>query len=180
MAEILKDRREEPMGRVSTKANKNVYQLSREKLGLSREKASALLEIISDDRIEKIESEKSLPHPDEVLLMAEKYKAPELCNYYCSHECPIGLESVPEVKIKDLSQIVLEMLASLNRMNAQKDRLVEITVDGRIDDDELQDFAAIQDNLDKISMTIDALQLWSKQMIAKGLIDKEKMEAFRK
>lgn len=168
------------MGRVSTKANKNVYQLSREKLGLSREKASALLEIISDDRIEKIESEKSLPHPDEVLLMAEKYKAPELCNYYCSHECPIGLESVPEVKIKDLSQIVLEMLASLNRMNAQKDRLVEITVDGRIDDDELQDFAAIQDNLDKISMTIDALQLWSKQMIAKGLIDKEKMEAFRK
>ncbi len=168
------------MGRVSTKANKNVYQLSREKLGLSREKASALLEIISDDRIEKIESEKSLPHPDEVLLMAEKYKAPELCNYYCSHECPIGLESVPEVKIKDLSQIVLEMLASLNRMNAQKDRLVEITVDGRIDDDELQDFAAIQDNLDRISMTIDALQLWSKQMIAKGLIDKEKMEAFRK
>ena len=168
------------MGRKSVKENKTVYQLAREELGLTREAASDLLEYISADRIEKIENEKTLARPEEVVTMSQCYKKPELCNYYCSHECPIGLESVPEVKIKDLSQIVLEMLASLNRMNAQKDRLVEITVDGRIDDDELQDFAAIQDNLDRISMTIDALQLWSKQMIAKGLIDKEKMEAFRK
>ena len=56
------------MGRVSTKENKNVYQLRREELGLSREKASELLETMPPERIEKIESEKSLPHPDEVLL----------------------------------------------------------------------------------------------------------------
>ena len=72
------------MGRVSTKENKNKYQLLREELGLSREKASELLVTIMPERIEKIESEKSLPHPDEVLTMAEKYKNPALCNYYCS------------------------------------------------------------------------------------------------
>ena len=58
------------MGRVSTRENKTLYQVFREELGLSREKASELLGWISAERIEKIESEKSLPHPDEVLAMS--------------------------------------------------------------------------------------------------------------
>ncbi len=28
--------------------------------------------------------------------MADCYKNPALCNYFCSHECPIGIEYVPE------------------------------------------------------------------------------------
>ena len=62
------------MGRTSTKENKNSYQLAREELGLTREKASELLETIAPERIEKIENERTLPRPDEVLTMAEKYK----------------------------------------------------------------------------------------------------------
>ena len=120
------------MGRRSTKENKTPYQISREALGLTRDGAEELLQYISADRIEKIENERSLPNPDEVLIMAEKYKQPDLCNYYCSHECPIGQQYVPEIKIKDLSQIVLEMLASLNSMNKKKERLIEITADGQI------------------------------------------------
>ena len=58
------------------------------------------------------DGEDTLPHPDEVLVMAEKYKQPSLCNYYCANQCPIGQEYVPEIKVKDLSQIVLEMLAT--------------------------------------------------------------------
>ena len=57
------------MGRSSTRENKTRYQLTREELGLSREKASELLETIAPERIEKIESERSLPRPDEVLIM---------------------------------------------------------------------------------------------------------------
>ena len=52
------------MGRASIKENKNRYQLIREELGLSRERASELLEIISAERLEKIENERSDPHPD--------------------------------------------------------------------------------------------------------------------
>ena len=96
------------MARVSTKENKNIYQLTREGLKLTRDAASELLESIPPERIEKIENERSLPHPDEVLTMADKYKKPDLCNYYCANQCPIGQEYVPEIKIKDLSQIVLE------------------------------------------------------------------------
>ena len=53
------------MGKKSTKENKNIYQIFREEQNLTRDKASELMEFISPDRIEKIESEKSLPHPDE-------------------------------------------------------------------------------------------------------------------
>ena len=91
------------MGRRSTKENKNIYQTSREEAGYTREGAAEILEFISADRIEKIESERSLPHPDEILAMASGYRNPSLCNYYCSHECPIGQEYVPEVQFKDAS-----------------------------------------------------------------------------
>ena len=159
------------MARVSTKENKTIYHKTRETLQLTREEASDLLESISPERIEKIENERSLPHPDEVLVMAEKYKQPSLCNYYCANQCPIGQQYVPEIKVEDLSQIVLEMLASLNSLDNQKNRLIEITVDGQISADEMKDFDTIQAQLSQISMAIDSLQLWVQKAIADGRID---------
>lgn len=167
------------MGRASTRTNKNIYQTTREERQLTREKAGELLEIVAPERIEKIESGRSLPHPDEVLVMAEKYKAPTLCNYYCANQCPIGQQYVPEIKIKDLSQIVLEMLASLNSMNKQKERLIEITADGVIDGTELEDFISIQQELERISIAVETLQLWSEKMLATGAIDAEQYSAYK-
>ena len=164
------------MGKKSSKENKNIYHLSREEAGLSREKASEAMVFVSPERIEKIESEKSLPHPDEVLAMSECYKKVQLCNYYCSHDCPIGIEYVPEIKLKELSQIVLEMLATLNSIDKDKDRLIEMSADSRITEDEFKDFINIQDKLNKISMTADSLKLWVKSAIAEGGIDEEKLK----
>lgn len=166
------------MARVSTKENKNVYQTTREALGLTREAASELLETLAPERIEKIENERTLPHPDEVLHMSDKYKNPMLCNYYCAKQCPIGAQYVPEIKSKDLSQIVLETLASLNAMQKKKERLIEITVDGQISDDELSDFVFIQQELEKISLSVEALQLWCEQMLDNGAIDPEQYRTF--
>ena len=167
------------MARKSTRENKNIYQLTRESLDLTREEASELLETMSPERIEKIENERSGPHPDEVLLMSDRYKQPGLCNYYCANQCPIGARYVPEIKTKELSQIVLEMLASLNAMQKKKDRLIEITVDGAITGDELEDFVQIQEELEKISIAVETLQLWSERMLDTGVIDREQYEACR-
>ena len=167
------------MARVSTKENKNLYHRTRESLQLTREAASELLESITPERIEKIENERSLPHPDEVLVMAEKYKQPSLCNFYCANQCPIGQQYVPEVTVKDLSQIVLEMLASLNSMNKQKERLIEITVDGEVSEDELKDFIYIQEELERISIAVETLQLWSERMMTKKKIDPELYRKYR-
>lgn len=168
------------MARTSTKENKNLYHKTRESLQLTREAASELLESITPERIEKIENERSLPHPDEVLIMAEKYKQPGLCNYYCAKQCPIGQQYVPEIKAKDLSQIVLETLASLNILNKQKERLIEITVDGKITGDEIEDFIFIQEELEKISIAVETLQLWSERMLATGAIDADQYEQYKK
>ena len=167
------------MPRSSIKGNKTVYQLRREELGLSREKASELLEVIPPERIERIENGKYTAHPDEVIVMAEKYQAPELCNYYCSNECEIGRQYVPEIKIKDLAQIVLEMLASLNSIEKRRDRMIEITADGSIQENEVEDFVRIQEDLERISVTVETLQLWAEQKIAAGEIDLERYNAIK-
>ena len=167
------------MARKSTRENKNIYQRIREGLGLTREEASDLLVTMSPERIEKIENERSMPHPDEVLLMSDQYKQPSLCNYYCANQCPIGQQYVPEIKVKDLSQIVLETIASLNAMQRQKERLIEITVDGKISGDELADFVHIQEELEKISIAVETLQLWCERMLDTGAIDRAQYDAYK-
>lgn len=161
------------MGRKSTKENKNVYFTSREKMNYSRETAAEKLQFISADRIEKIENERSMPHPEEVLAMAGCYKNPSLCNYFCSHDCPIGKEYVPEVKAKELAQITLEMLATLNKLTKEKDRLIEITVDGQLSEDEMPDFIKIKEELEKMSLAIDSLNLWVDNTIAAGNLENQ-------
>lgn len=164
------------MARRSTRENKTIYQRTRESLNLTREEASELLQTMPPERIERIENERVEPHPDEVLLMSDKYKQPTLCNYYCANQCPIGKHYVPEIKVKDLSQIVLETVAALNAMQKEKDRLIEITVDGKITGDELADFVRIQEELEKISVAVETLQLWCERMLDTGAID---LEAYR-
>lgn len=148
------------MGRKSVRENKNEYQLAREEANLTRAQAAELMQFVSESRIEKIESEKSEPHPDEILAMADAYKKPALCNFYCSTKCPLGQEYIPHVEVKNLSQITLEMLATLNNLNKEKDRMIEITADGVITEDEMEDFTRIKNQLSQIAMTADSLQLW--------------------
>ena len=73
--------RELIMGKKSVKENKNAYQNSREEAGFTRQQASELMEFISADRIEKIENERTEPHPEEILAMSKCYKDASLCNY---------------------------------------------------------------------------------------------------
>ena len=77
------------------------------------------------------------------------------------------------MQIRELPQITVEMLATLNNLNKDKDRLLEIAVDGTISEDEIPDFLSIQDSLEKMSITIDALKLWVDQKIAEGQLDRE-------
>ncbi len=167
------------LGKRSIRENKSVYQLAREEAGMTREEASESMQFVSDSRIEKYESGKSPVQPEEVMAMAKAYKRPDLCNYYCSHECPIGQEYVPEVEMKDLAQIVLKTLASMNAVEKARDRFIEITADGEISDDELIDFARIESGIEEISMAADSLSLWIENMIAVGRFDEKKLEGAR-
>lgn len=148
------------MGKKSVRENKTAYQQAREAAGLTMDKASEMMGTVSTSRIEKIEGGKSLPYPEEVLAMSACYKAPDLCNYFCSAECAIGQKYVEPVKQKDLANIVLEVVATLNRLDKDKERLIEIAADGTIDDSERVDFDYIKSQLEKVSASVDSLKLW--------------------
>ena len=58
-------------------------------------------------------------------------------------------------------------------LNNKKDRLIEIAADGKIETDEIDDFIYIQEELEKISITVETLQLWAEKMLANDMIDAE-------
>ena len=153
------------MGRKSIKTNKNIYFQSREQAGLTRAQASELMDFVSESRIDKIENDRTSIQPDDVIAMAKAYKKPTLCNYYCTHECSIGKENVTELRPTNLSELSLSIFNSLNALNKQKERLMEIAEDGVVSDDEMTDFLSIQKNLDKISTTVETLKLWMKEAL---------------
>lgn len=157
----------------------NVYKELRKNRGLSREEAGELLGSITPERLERIENNKFPIQPEEVCIMADKYKEPSLKNYYCSNQCPIGQQYVPEIKVKNLAEIIIQMVASLNSMKKKQERLIEITADGIIDNEEMNDFIYIQKELERISVTVDALKLWTETMIADGKIDVDKYNTLK-
>ncbi|MCC8077811.1 MAG: helix-turn-helix transcriptional regulator [Oscillospiraceae bacterium] len=161
------------MPRKSISDKKFLFQLRREELGLSREKAAILLNI-TPERLERIETGKSRPSAEDIKVMAEKYNYPLLRNDYCANICDVGKGHFSSLRIEELSQIVLSLLASLNTMEQEKNRFIEITVDGQISDDELDDFVKIQKKLKTIATTVDTLQLWIDNMCSNGTIDIEK------
>ena len=105
--------------------------------------------------------------------MSQKYQNPTLCNYYCSQQCPIGEQYVPRIQVKELPAIIMEMLAALNSVYRNRDRLIDIAADGRLGKDEIQDFITIQNELEHISQTVEALQLWAETLLADGTIDRD-------
>ena len=154
------------MGRRSTKENKTIWQITREELGLTREKAGELIPGFSPERIEKIENGRTQIQPEDALLLAEYYKAPALVNYYCCNECPIGESHTVRAESKELTQIAVETLNAVNQMSRIKDRLLEIAEDGKVCNDELEDFMKIKTVLDKLSQSVSNLQLWMDEQIA--------------
>lgn len=164
------------MGRKSTRENKTAYQLAREEAGLTLEEAENRMNGMTAERISRIEGGAVHVQPEDVILMAECYKAPALKNYFCTHECAIGRETVPEIESKSIAQIAIETLNSLNKISQKKDRLLEIVEDGQVMNDELEDFLSIKAVLDRIASSVSTLQLWVEGQIAAGKLNKEDFE----
>ena len=162
------------MGKASVKKNKSVYQLAREELGLSRAEATLYkpndpdfpgMSGVTEHRLEKIENDKVTVQPDDVVAMAKRYNKPELRNHYCCYECAIGKIDAPKVTYRGgIHEILVDMTVALNNINHDKVRLMEILRDGVITADEQEDFDKIYKELEEVSMTVEALQLWCEKI----------------
>ena len=154
----------------------SIYRFKREALGWSREHAAEQLGM-SDDKLERIENGKQRPNPQDVLIMSDVYKAPELCNYYCSKDCEIGRQYVPEVPDAELPRIILRLLNSVYDVQDIEKILVKITADDTIDDSEVESLAHAQYTLEQLSIMIEALQLCVERKIDNGEISKKLYDA---
>ena len=166
------------MSKASIKKNKNIYQLIREELGLSRAEATEYIPNnpdfpgmpgVPEYKLVKIENGTVTVQPADVVAMAERYNKPELRNYYCCHECEIGKIDAPEVIFSGgVHEILVNMTVVLQKVNQNKIRLLEILEDGKLSEDEQEDFDRIYEELEQVSMTVEALQLWCEKMKIKS------------
>ena len=153
---------------------KNIYQLTREELGLSRAEATMYIPDnpefpgmtgIPEYKLGRIEKGTVTIQPEDVVAMAKRYNKPELRNHYCCHECAIGKLDAPKVEYTDgVHEILVSMAVSLKNVNHSKIRLMEILSDETVSSSESADFEYISKELENISMTIEALQLWCEKM----------------
>ncbi len=158
-------------------SEKSIYREARDNASMTRKEAVAddkPLCYMTEDKLEKIENGKTKASPEDVLNMQETYKSYDLCSKYCKEECAIGQKIMPKVVIeKNVATIVMHMLSTLNKLERDKDRIVEILDDGVISKTELEDFSRIQDLLEKISVVSHTLQMWVNENKDKIAIDED-------
>lgn len=158
------------MGKKASKAKGNMYYDARSEAAenneefTSRESASEILHI-ERTRLANIELGNITPYPEEVKVMAKEYNTPELSNWYCSNECPLGKGVVTQVQMDDFDRLSLKVLGSLRDIDKIRTTLIDISEDGVISADEQESFNEIIDSLEKIASSAQALKLWAEKNI---------------
>lgn len=160
------------MGRKATIASGNVWYEARMEAAKTNEKLRSRFGAadeagMSEDAIKNTELgiEKQMP-VDKAVILADLYGAPQLLNYYCLHECPIGKNSPVSDEVLSISQAVVKLLKWMKPSLVQQmmDRLLDIAQDDRVTGDEMDDLREIVDYLDGVSVAISQLKTIS-QMV---------------
>lgn len=115
---------------------------------------------IERTRLARIELGLICPYPEEVRMMADAYNAPELCNYHCTTDCPIGRETVPKAETGGLEQIAVRVYSALRTADTIREQLIEIAADGVIDDSERPTLAQISARLRRMQAAASELQIY--------------------
>lgn len=106
----------------------------------------------------------AIPNPDDVVTMSRVYGAPELCNYYCSTQCPIGCSKGEELLIyDDLGKISASLMSALHFLDAANDEIHSILADSKVTDNEKDEFEQIIKTLNDIVYSANSLELWAKK-----------------
>lgn len=160
------------MGAKPTKAASSIYCKSRLEAAIhddrlkSREKAAEMLGY-DPSTVASWELGSSRPSPEAVLIMADTYNAPNLCNYFCTNECPLG-KDMPSIIDGDLDRIALRALGAIKDLKKAKENLIEITVDGIIDESERPLLEEILKTFDELSVVHNSLKVWYQKHSKEG------------
>lgn len=152
------------MPKKATKAADNVLYQARMEAAkwndkLSSREGAAEVTGLDRTRIAYMELGTVTPYPEEILVLADAYNAPELMNYFCSRLCPLGRKTVEPLELKRLEAATLQLLASVRDLPDLADDLVDITEDGVIDEGEKAEMENILRGLREAAQKIHTLEL---------------------
>ena len=102
------------------------------------------------------------PDTDEIVALSKHYNSKRLCRWYCYEECPVGKEigllPVDALEEERLDSTMLVIINSLNKLkNIDIEGMVEISVDGKIDKSEKEDFDTLKSSLASLAQAYGAL-----------------------
>lgn len=135
-----------------TAAERNERMSSRE--GASEETG------IDRKRLQRIEIGTLNPYPEEVLLMADAYHAPELLNYHCSHCCPIGQRTVPRAEASELDRITVKFMNALDAIRDSDKELLRIAQDGTLSAEEVPQMEHLLSGIQRIATVALEMQIY--------------------
>ena len=106
------------MSKFATKAADSPFYLARMEASkvndrLASREGAADETGIDRSRMARVELGSANPTPEEVLLLADTYDAPQLLNYYCSMCCPIGRQNVKPCAVQEFDRVMMQALAAL-------------------------------------------------------------------
>lgn len=69
------------------------------------------------------------------------------------------------IEVEDFDRLALKALGVLRNADVIRTKLIKIAENGQVDDDEHEDFVEVLQELKKISLNAQALQLWTDKNI---------------
>lgn len=164
------------MGRDATKATGNPWYEARKRAAefderlYSREGAAERLGMsVSSVADAELGLTKCMP-VEKAVLMADLYKAPELLNHYCLHECPIGCRQPISDEVLDVDRITVKILRnlSLDRLKEIRQKMLDISYDGIVSEDEKPDLQEVVEYLEETSRSISELKILADKLLNGG------------
>lgn len=141
----------------SKKEETNVYKALRECSAdnMSQEKIAEKSQI-PRDKIGAFERGEKIPNPDEIARLSDVIGGNRLCRWYCSTQCEVGKEKLKLIKVdalqkEQLGTTMLKIIYSINKLrDINIERMVEISMDGQIDENELSDYRILKESLEEL------------------------------
>lgn len=93
---------------------------------------------------------------ESAVILADTYNAPHLTNWYCTHECPIGRETMRSVDpTKPLEQSTIQISRLMRKTQETKETLEDIMADGHITAEEWSQLEEVLNYFDDLVATIE-------------------------
>ena len=141
--------------------NCEVYKELRKRYDKSQEQLAEEA-LLTRDKLGDYERGKLTPSPEDIVNLSRNLNGRRLCRWYCYAECPVGKEigllPVDAMEEEILSTTMMKIMNELNKLKQiDINRLIEISMDGKIDKSELSDYNTLRNSLAELGHAYGAL-----------------------